>query len=55
MAQADFSTIKIGVEYTETKDTAKSLRAIASALKRLNDVSSSLQSIFLIQFAPSLG
>lgn len=48
MAQADFSTIKIGVEYTETKDTAKSLRAIASALKRLDDVASSLQSIKVV-------
>ena len=48
MASADFSTIKIGVEYVETKDTAKSIRAIASALKRLNDVTNNLQNIKVI-------
>ena len=45
MAQADFSTIKIGVEYTEKTNVAKALKDIASALKRIEDVSNSLQNI----------
>lgn len=45
MAQADFSTIKIGVEYIENTNVAKSLRDIASALQRLDTASKSLQSI----------